>query len=694
MTQQGEDALKRIRNNRTNLKINIHFTLYCEDNDRMMTKLHSECRMQKRLTESLYNYAIVLICRMLYNKTVMSERLCVTKGGCAVKEKTDKKFAFSLWVIGIVLLLTAAVFLLFYCVYGGNHAVSAMYPRVGLIGEYRIGDGEWQKIDEGKHIPVSDGDVYLRGEFVLLHPKNGEVLGRPGANTKLVFCLDHIGAVITEDDGRAHVFDAENPAIGSQTCGRFWSGYTYGGGEEVQIVLKNSHSFGNEDSADRFIDSIYVYAGAEFEKDIADRGRFDRIFGIFLVLFAVVIFAVSVFSALIDMNGSRHIALMGAAVLFGGIFFFFSSEGIMFDDFYPITVTLLTLFGCMFYMIFLMGLIGSFLRGKKQTAGRLITFGMGAVCFAAVLYSLFAGTSLYDLLGVWAACQSAACLAMAGLTAAECRFCRKKGKADWIFASAVMTVFVLDCAAMKLGLYAGPVLSKTVFCAMILMLLFYIIRIIPMNIRAEIRNYQLENEKNALRAELQEKRISVMIGQIRPHFIYNTLTSIEMLCRTDSREAARLVRNFSLYLRGNFSELDRTVPIPFAREIEHVRHYTEIELVRFPDMTVHFDLQSADFSVPALSIQPLVENAVKHGLMGLEEGGTVTVRSYENDTHYFAEVIDDGIGFDTVNCEPSEDHVGINNIRQRLELMCNGTLTIESEPGRGTRALIEIPKKK
>ena len=183
-----------------------------------------------------------------------------------------------------------------------------------------------------------------------------------------------------------------------------------------------------------------------------------------------------------------------------------------------------------------------------------------------------------------------------------------------------------------------------------------------------------------------------MMSQIRPHFIYNTLGSIEQLCSFDPPKAGELVHNFAKYLRGNFGELDNPKPILISQEMEHVRYYTSIEKVRFPDMTFSFEMNADDFQIPALTIQPIVENAIKHGLMKLEKGGTIQVVSYETDTHYCVTVTDDGVGFDTSELLDERKHVGIRNIRGRLEAMVGGTLEIESAVGIGTKVLITIPK--
>lgn len=204
----------------------------------------------------------------------------------------------------------------------------------------------------------------------------------------------------------------------------------------------------------------------------------------------------------------------------------------------------------------------------------------------------------------------------------------------------------------------------------------------------------IEQERKLVEQErkLTEQRIATMISQIRPHFIYNTLGTIGQFCLEDPQKAADLVQQFSLYLRGNFTELDHVAPIRIAKELEHVQHYVSIEQVRFPDIQVKYDLKAGDFVLPALTVQPLVENAIKHGLMGLESGGCVEISTYETRDAFCVCVKDDGIGFDQNAFADGEKHIGIKNIRERIEVVCGGTLTINSIPGMGTTARITIPK--
>lgn len=237
--------------------------------------------------------------------------------------------------------------------------------------------------------------------------------------------------------------------------------------------------------------------------------------------------------------------------------------------------------------------------------------------------------------------------------------------------------------------------SSSLLFTLIAMLVYCLVIGIKM-MRSYFRQEKQLAEQDRILAEqerlLTESRIATMVSQIRPHFIYNTLGSIEQLCELQPDAAAKLVHNFSCYLRGNFGEMDNPAPIRLSQEIDHVRYYVSIEKIRFPDMEIQFDMRSGDFLLPALSVQPLVENAIKHGLMKLPQGGTVKISSYETDSHAFVSVEDNGAGFDTKILLDERKHIGLRNIRTRVEIMCGGTLTVESTPGVGTKVLISIPK--
>ena len=198
-------------------------------------------------------------------------------------------------------------------------------------------------------------------------------------------------------------------------------------------------------------------------------------------------------------------------------------------------------------------------------------------------------------------------------------------------------------------------------------------------------------ELAAARVEASESRIAAMVSQIQPHFLFNSLTVIYSLIDEENVQAREALASFSRYLRTNLDSLKHTRPVPVEREMEHVRTYLELERMSDEDrLEYEFDMQATGFSVPALAVQTVVENAVKHGLGGCEEGGKVIVRTREQAGEFTIAVIDDGAGFDAE--DESAWGIGLQNTRSRLDAMCGGTLDIISAPGEGTTVVMHIPK--
>ena len=192
--------------------------------------------------------------------------------------------------------------------------------------------------------------------------------------------------------------------------------------------------------------------------------------------------------------------------------------------------------------------------------------------------------------------------------------------------------------------------------------------------------------------ELRDAKVRTMMNQIRPHFIYNTLSSVYVLCRDDPPRAMEVIRDFTAYLQANFTAISAENPIAFSDELRHTKAYLAVEAIRYGDkLTVAFDTQHTAFRLPALTLQPLVENAVKHGLgkgIGPEH---ITVRTRSEDDRAVITIEDDGPG---IGPEPEDagGHIGLANVRERLELMCGGTLDAAPRPGGGTIVTVTIPR--
>lgn len=215
------------------------------------------------------------------------------------------------------------------------------------------------------------------------------------------------------------------------------------------------------------------------------------------------------------------------------------------------------------------------------------------------------------------------------------------------------------------------------------------ILLVFINIQSE-RELLLSRQENAL----VKAQISLMKNQINPHFIYNTLSAIRQLCGQEPKQAKLAIGEFARYLRVNMDFITNESAVPFEQELSHVQTYLKLEKRRLKErLKVVYDIKSSNFDIPPLTIQPIVENAVQHGIAPKIEGGTVTIRAEETDEAYIITVSDDGVGFSPDNEQnDGRTHIGIYNVQRRLKLLCRGSVDISSSTDVGTTATIYIPK--
>ena len=611
-------------------------------------------------------------------------------------DKKATKFQFlnkkTLFIVGIVLVIIASIVMIIHGELNSIQSIPATPVQVYFDGEYRIGDGEWKEIKEGEHIPSTKGDVTLKGYFHMLTP-SGEYIGIFKSATNIAFYTNHIS--ITFNEGGSippYVIDHENPIVGESGCGEDWTAHSFKSGTGyVEMLIHNPHQFGNENAIDEMLSSIAIWTGPDFEKDVLEIGETQRTVGLLFIVVALVFLGTALFSSLIHVKNSKIIWIFGLIVLFAGLYFTYSSTGIYFWSDSIIFNTSILGIAMMLYMFFVSILIALSLKTTKNL-GIIASVVMGVAITVLFVISMTEKVFFYDTWLYWVIIQGVVNIALTACLIKE--GVKEKGKERFIYLGAILPLvaFIIDAISTAFGWWEGGIASQCVFTVIFVVATVIVLMIIPRGINAVKKAKELETEKLLLNTQLAESRVSTMMSQIRPHFIYNTLGSIEQLCELDPPKAGELVHDFAKYLRGNFDELDNPKPILMSQEMEHVHHYINIENVRFPDMTFTCEMNSNDFRIPALTIQPIVENAVKHGLMRLQKGGTIHVETYETNDSYCVLVQDDGVGFDTTVLLDDRKHVGIRNIRGRLKAMVDGTLEIESVVGKGTRVTITIPK--
>lgn len=585
-------------------------------------------------------------------------------------------------VILVPLLLTAFCYIAMM-----NRNTQAKFPLpmpLELIGEYSYNGVDWYPLEKDSELDALAGNLTIRGHF-----------SREVADVPLNYYRNHIGVSVSVN-GEQVFMDAQTEVgrlgIGlmESMCGCEWNGFKtqpITPEDEIEIQLINYHKYGNRTAYRDFVDTLCSSAVHETILESYYKGyktRAELIGGAVLVVGLMLLGAAV--TAFVMRNGlAEKLMLTGLLAVTSGAYIYFDTVRVM--DFSGSVAG--NTFGrllCTMFIYYMTGLcIVAELGGRRKKTARIAVGMSFAVNLILLTFVLFNQILLYDTLPYWVISQWIVCPVLLLCLIWEGVKCINQKR---IYLPALMAFLVaqmVDLTGVMDSMYSRGTCFKIVFVIMVLLYLAGTIRKILQNSDEADRAKQLD-------AELAEKRIAIMLSQIQPHFIYNTLGTIGQFCLEDPPKAADLVREFSLYLRGNFTELDNLKPIPISKEIEHVKHYVQIEQVRFPDIEVTYDLQADDFLIPSLTIQPLVENAIKHGLMGLESGGHVEISTHETGEAYYVCVKDDGVGFEMSVFNDGKKHVGIENIRGRLEAINKGGLIIDSTVNEGTVAIITIPK--
>lgn len=188
-----------------------------------------------------------------------------------------------------------------------------------------------------------------------------------------------------------------------------------------------------------------------------------------------------------------------------------------------------------------------------------------------------------------------------------------------------------------------------------------------------------------------------MIRRLNPHFLFNTLGAVRITVRTDPDLAYDRIYDFSKYLRAVIGSFEKQNNILFQEEMDNVFSYMNLEKLRFGDkVTLNTELWEKDFRIPPLSVLPLVDNALRHGLQRGGRKGTITIRSCRMPQEYIVQVEDDGTGFemaayDAASGENGRKAGGLSDVRYRMKKMVNGGMDILSYTGVGTVVTLHIP---
>ena len=598
-----------------------------------------------------------------------------------------KKFPIGL--IGCLFLIVICAVSLGVLSTNPSQAVPASMLTASFSGEYKIEDGEWKTIPEDGHISATKGDVTLRGKFNVSLP-DGEFLTDNPEGFYFNFYFNHILVKMSVGE-ETITFDTEHPQLGIDACGTMWSAYQFPEGTDgvTEIVISNPHAHGNEMAIDEFLDSVRMDDPTLLSESLADQYDTSRYVGFSFAALALVVFVLTIVSFIAKLKIAKSLWIIGFWILFTGGFYILDVADVFFWlGNMPFNTTALCL--CQILSTFFLSLFAtSCLSGRNKKVATISQVALGGATLTFVALSTFKVVRIFDIRFYYYIIYALHVALLCVFSVFEMRKARKGIRFVLISSMVSMVCVLIDLLGVSLALWNAFYLSKTVFGGMLVV-------VVAFGIHAILSNYKMSIRAKEMEAELKNKSIAVMISQIQPHFLYNSLNSIAELCVVDPKRAEKATIDFSRYLRGNMGALNEQKAIEFEDELKHLSHYIALEQLRYgEDLQFEYDIRERAFTLPALTVQPLVENAVNHGIRYHKMKGKVKISSYSDDENYYVSIEDDGVGFDPeAYLSDGGKHVGIANVRYRLEVICDGSVDIQSKKGSGTLVTIRIPKEK
>lgn len=585
-------------------------------------------------------------------------------------------------ILIILCLLSIALLLCIYRSAGKSNSTAAM-TSIRIVGSYSVDGQPPQELTSETIIP-NDAlhTVVLTGSFSADVPE-GWVLALRLENVRMTMKINGVEAY--------RYGSRESTPDFSKTPGNAWDFYLSPGitqTDSVVIELQNVYAGTVTNVFEEFINSLCYGHGFELYQTLLREKLPSMLFGFIVFIAGVIAFAACVLAKFLKTPGMNRGMALACVTVSGGIW-------ILIDGGYPYASLLFQnhlLFNAIdILQVFTISVVlilftYSCLESKPARKTALVVVDISLLLLTLAVSMQIAG--LYDLYEIqnWAIAAGFCIALISILLLAYEAFILRNRQTLWILLSWLPLFLSAFAEALNYYVRFMPV-RKSVQYGFALSVILQFIQL--------VRTIHIRSQRSAkLEYELLQSRIAVMLSQIQPHFLFNTLNDIRFLYRESPAQAEEALVCFTRYLRSNMDSLTQTNLIPFGQELSHVQNYINIEKIRFGDrLKVDFAIGCTQFFIPVLTVQPLVENAIRHGVTKKREGGTVTIRTFEDAFGFVIEVCDDGVGFDPAlpGCD-GQTHTGILNVRTRLENMCGGSLEITSRAGEGTTSIVRIPK--
>lgn len=575
-----------------------------------------------------------------------------------------------------------------------HQSMMAVPLPLNFEGEYSFDGGEsWQTLTVSSDLSAAQGDLLLRGHF-------DEDLF-PGAI--LYLYRDHFGITV-KVNGEIGFRSVQSEVLSmgeagqkylADICGREWTMVGFENGllctDTVEIHLEKMHGYIASGAYRNFLKSCYVgpIDTTILENHLQRHVTHWMMFGSLVFILAVMMLGATAAAALFQTGMVPYLSKLGFLLLFAAGFLVLDTVTISLVNETQVFNTYVRQL-CMMLAVYWMELcLRDFLTGKRYKVAKAVLWISCALNAALILPSFTGAWTIYDTLIPWIAGQVVFAAVLLVTVIWEWRNDHNENRLNLFTGLVLLVTLFLDFAGIGSSMYSHGTCTKIAFAVMFVVHGFRALKRV-------LIDYQDARRAKKLEKELEESRIAIMRSQMQPHFIHNILNVIYYLCGKDPAAAQGAISKFSDHLRNNLEAISQTELITFREELDHIHTYLELEQIRFgEELSIVYDIEEDSFLLPVLSIQPLVENAVKHGVAKKRGGGVVTISSRQTENAYLITVSDTGAGFDVERyMDDGKVHVGLINIRQRLASRMNATVDIDSAPGRGTTVTVTIPREK
>ena len=587
-----------------------------------------------------------------------------------------------------------AVICILVMILNTNQSVFAIPLPLNFEGEYSFDGGEsWEILTPASDLSSDQGDLLLRGHF------NYDL----AEGAVLYLYRDHFGVTIKLNGEQNYWSDqSEYLAMGEagkkyfvNVCSREWAMIVLENGlaqtDLVEIHLQTMHNYIDIDAYRNFLNCCFVGPADTMimEAYLQPHVTHWIILGSLLLILAVTMLGAAVAAAVIQTSMVQNLCKAGFLMLFSGGYMILDTVTLSFWSETQVFNTYARQI-CMMLAVYWMGLdVRDVMTGQRKMMAKMILVASFALNAALILPSFMGVWAIYDTFPVWAVGQIIFTLVLLVLSIWEMWSGTERKYLNLWSSILLLISLLLDIVGVGKSMYSRGTCTKVVFAVLFVIHGFYALKRV-------LVDYQGARRAKKLEKELEDSRIAIMLSQIQPHFVHNILNVIYYMCGKDPAAAQVAISKFSDHLRNKLEAISQKELITFRKELDHIRTYLELEQIRFgEELSVVFDIEEDSFLLPVLSVEPLVENAVKHGIAKKRGGGIVTISSRQTENAYQITITDTGAGFDVERyMDDGKVHVGLMNVRQRLRSRMNATVDINSVPGDGTTVTVTIPKKK